>query len=76
MSQVRIPAKTAIRVDALIESTYKTLQGAAADRSLAPLAQSAMSSFVETLAQTLLQPEQQKKIGALLEVWKTCRPVV
>lgn len=73
MSQVRLPAKTTIRVDALIESTRNTIQGAITDRSPAPIANSAITGFVESLAQTLLSPEQQQQIKAILELWKQCR---
>jgi hypothetical protein len=75
MSQNRLPAKTAIRVDALIESTLTTIQGASTDQNLAPLVHSAMASFVESLARTVLTPEQQQKVTSLLDIWKTYRPV-
>lgn len=73
MSQVRLPAKTAIRVDGLIASTLNTIQGATTDSSPAPIANSAITGFVESLAQTLLSSEQQQQIKAILELWKQCR---
>ena len=73
MSQVRLPAKTAIRVDALIASTLNTIQGATTDSSPAPIANSTITGFVESLAQTLLSSEQQQQIKSILELWKQCR---
>ena len=73
MSQVRLPAKTTIRVDALIASTLKTIQGATTDSSPAPIANSALTGFVESLAQTLLSSEQQQQVKTILDLWKTCR---
>jgi len=49
------------------------LQEAKEDVYPAPLANSAITSFVNSLAHSLLTDEQQQQVKTILELWKACR---
>ncbi|HYU76155.1 MAG TPA: hypothetical protein VEL31_26070 [Ktedonobacteraceae bacterium] len=67
------PAKTTIRVNTIIESTLKNLEGAKEDVHSTPAVNGLMTYFIDALAQALLTEEQHEQVKAILSLWKESR---
>lgn len=68
-----LPAKTSIRIDALLESAQRNLEAAKQHTHPSSVVDSVLSCLLEQLASTLLSQQQQKQIQVVLGLWKECR---
>ena len=67
-----LPAKTGIRVYAIIASAQRNLEATRRNGYSADVADGVVSCFVEGLAEALLNQEQQEQIQVILELWRKC----
>jgi len=67
-----LPAKTSIRVDALLDSAQRNLEAAKQNAYPSSIVDSVLSCLVEGLACTMLNQQQQAQIQAVLALWKEC----
>jgi hypothetical protein len=67
-----LPAKTSIRVDAIIESAFRNLEAAKRITYPVAVADNTIACLVEGLAQTLLNQGQLEQVQAVLALWKEC----
>jgi hypothetical protein len=67
-----LPAKTNIRVDALLDSAQRNLEAAKLNAYPSSIVDSVLSCLVEGLACTMLNQQQQAQIQTVLALWKEC----
>ncbi len=67
-----LPAKTSIRVNALLDSAQRNLEAAKLNEYPSSVVDSVLSCLVEGLACTMLNQQQQAQIQAVLALWKEC----
>lgn len=70
-----LPAKTSIRIDALLESTLRHLKAAKQNSYPTSVVDTALTCLIEGLACTLLNLQQQGQIQAVLALWKECSAI-
>jgi hypothetical protein len=67
-----LPAKTSIRIDALLDATQRNLEAAKQNAHPSSVVDSVLTCLLEGIAFTLLNPQQQAQIRDVLDLWKEC----
>jgi len=67
-----LPAKTSIRIDALLDATQRNLEAAKQNAHPSGVVDSVLTCLLEGMASTLLNQQQQSQIRTVLDLWKEC----
>lgn len=70
-----LPAKTSIRVDALLDSAHRNLEAAKQNAYPVNVVDSVLTCLIEQLACAMLSQQQQQQIQAVLTLWKECSTI-